>query len=149
MEIKNLDNITFNLEKSVTFNGEIELLYFRIELRKGKRIKEGRDWKQIPENGNFNISKILGFRELPNYQKKFLENDISVQYQDKIDSCCSMYYLTENHKITEYIVLYSFKEMRKIQKQIEEIKQIVNRIISSHEINIKEEIKETIKKIHS
>ena len=149
MEIKNLDSITFNLEKSVTFNGEIELLYFRIELRKGKRIKEGRDWKQIPENGNFNISKILGFRELSNYQKKFLENDISVQYQDKIDSCCLMGYLTENHKITEYIVLYSFKEMRKIQKQIEEMKQIVNRIISSHEINIKEEIKETIKKIHS
>lgn len=149
MEIKNLDSITFNLEKSVTFNGEIELLYFRIELRKGKRIKEGRDWKQIPENGNFNISKILGFRELSNYQKKFLENDISVQYQDKIDSCCLMGYVTENHKITEYIVLYSFKEMRKIQKQIEEMKQIVNRIISSHEINIKEEIKETIKKIHS
>ena len=149
MEIKNLDSITFNLEKSVIFNGEIELLYFRTELRKGKRIKEGRDWKQIPENGNFNISKILGFRELSNYQKKFLENDISVQYQDKIDSCCLMGYVTENHKIREYIVLYPFKEMRKIQKQIEEMKQIVNRIISSHEISIKEEIKETIKKIHS
>ena len=142
MDLRKLNDVTIDLKKSISFNNSVTLSCFRTEKRKGKRINENGEWKQVPDNIEFKIDKILGFKPMT-YYDLFFKSDISSEYQDKIDKCCIMGYFDEG-TIKEYFILNSFEEMKVFQLHIENICLIANKVANSYEEKIKKEIEEEI-----
>lgn len=123
------------------FNNEIELPCYRTHIKKGKRIKINNKWKQVSDNKNFIISKILGFKELGSW-KRFCEVDFA-DYDENKEYCLMGY---SDGTLIEYIIPKSYEEMKEFNEHIDNMNNLSESIISQHELLIKQEIKERINK---
>ena len=121
------------------FNNEIELPCYRSDRRLGKRIKVNNEWKQVADNKNFILGKILGFRKLGS-RKHFCKDDFA-NYDENKEYCIMVY---SDSTLKEYIIPKSYEEMKVFKKHIDNMCNLGESIISQHELLIKQEIRKKI-----
>lgn len=132
-------DLKINTKGLCQFNNEIELPCYRSERRVGKRIKVNNEWKQVADNKNFILGKILGFRELGSW-KGFCKDDF-VDYDENKEYCIMGY---SDGTLKEYIIPKSYEEMKVFNEHIDNMRILCESIISQHELLIKQEIRKKI-----
>lgn len=132
-------SLKFDIKGFCQFNTEIELPYYRTEKRTGKRIKVNNEWKQISDNKNFIVGKILGFRELGSW-KYFCKKDFA-DYDEKKEYCVMGY---SDGTLKEYIIPKSYEEMKVFNEHIDNMRNLSESILLQHELLIEQEIRKKI-----